>query len=107
MNSMSAKLELSEAPDGFGFLYDKLQHDDEQVTVNIMPLVQHWAGHKELKGFEPDSNEWMLYLDGEGSAASRRQTISTACVARLIATQIFVPTSAIIQRPYLWRLFSG
>jgi hypothetical protein len=63
---------LSREPDGYGFIYVKVWDEQGAIhEVNILPPKSEWRGQTMLKGFEPHSSDWILYLDGEEVARVR------------------------------------
>jgi hypothetical protein len=51
-------LKLNSRPDAWGWLYgDYTALTGEQIRVDIMPPVDHWAGDMQLEGYEPHATD--------------------------------------------------
>lgn len=58
-------LKLNERPDGMGFYYGTYTNDHHQTfNVNLLPPRREWDGDMCIPGLEPDSEQWIAFVDG-------------------------------------------
>ena len=76
-------LTLNTRPDAYGWIYgDYVAPNGERHVVNIMPPKDEWAGNLKLPGYEPDDQDYVLYIDGE--EVGRMQRLDPVEVAKLL-----------------------
>lgn len=73
------KVEFNARPDGYGFIYGKAKRGDEIIDVNVIPPKAEWDGDMVLKGYEPESDKYLVLVEGEIIAkVGRREDIGQA-----------------------------
>ena len=88
MTENTWRLVLNPEPDGFGFLYGRLEvADGTSHTVNVMPPIAEWRGDMKMDGaYAPHPTDWVVYVDGEKIArVARRDDLASAIGRRLLA----------------------
>jgi len=78
-------LKLNERPDGYGFLYGEFIDDKgERHNVNVMPPRRAWDGDIQLEGYEPQENEWIIYVAGKEAARVIEQLALESTIAKCL-----------------------
>ncbi|MFT5508989.1 MAG: hypothetical protein ACI89J_002066 [Hyphomicrobiaceae bacterium] len=53
-------------PDDHGFIQGcAVDSNGREREVSVMPPASEWSGKTKLANYEPDEDEFLVYLDGE------------------------------------------
>lgn len=57
---------FSNRPDDHGFILGTADDSNGiKREISVMPPTSEWAGKAKLANYEPDDDQYVLYLDGE------------------------------------------